>query len=245
MSEIITCECGAKVRLPAERSDRAFRCPKCKSVVDASESDPDDLLVLTPDLELNEGGVESPNELLKRWDPREADSSITRRPCPKCLQLLPRKATECRFCGARAVPADDDTIVLWISAEFDHVRLSLKRCLSVAACFLVGIATVAVMLVFLATTSGRIRCTDVALIMLLTVLTPACVVGAIVIWRKHIWPVYGALVLAYVLTALLLMVQPIGALSIGGSVLFYCHRALWLADRLRAQGEPRFDQPAD
>lgn len=31
MTDIITCDCGAKVRLPAERSNRAFRCPKCKS----------------------------------------------------------------------------------------------------------------------------------------------------------------------------------------------------------------------
>ena len=31
MSDIIACECGAKVRLPVERGSRAFRCPKCKS----------------------------------------------------------------------------------------------------------------------------------------------------------------------------------------------------------------------
>ena len=30
MSTIITCECGAAVRLPEERTGRQFRCPKCK-----------------------------------------------------------------------------------------------------------------------------------------------------------------------------------------------------------------------
>lgn len=30
-SNVITCECGAKVRLPSDKCDRAFRCPKCKS----------------------------------------------------------------------------------------------------------------------------------------------------------------------------------------------------------------------
>ena len=28
---VITCDCGAKVRLPAEAASRAFRCPQCKS----------------------------------------------------------------------------------------------------------------------------------------------------------------------------------------------------------------------
>lgn len=31
MSEITTCECGARVRLPAEAANRSFRCPVCKS----------------------------------------------------------------------------------------------------------------------------------------------------------------------------------------------------------------------
>ncbi|MGO8749845.1 MAG: RING finger protein [Thermoguttaceae bacterium] len=31
MSQVITCQCGAKVRLPEETANRAFRCPKCKN----------------------------------------------------------------------------------------------------------------------------------------------------------------------------------------------------------------------
>ena len=31
MSEIITCPCGAKVRLPEQTANRAFRCPQCKN----------------------------------------------------------------------------------------------------------------------------------------------------------------------------------------------------------------------
>jgi len=31
MSEIVTCECAARVRLPAETGDRQFRCPVCKA----------------------------------------------------------------------------------------------------------------------------------------------------------------------------------------------------------------------
>jgi hypothetical protein len=33
MSAITTCECGAKVRLPADASNRAFRCPVCKVAI--------------------------------------------------------------------------------------------------------------------------------------------------------------------------------------------------------------------
>ena len=31
MSEVITCPCGAKVRLPEQTANRAFRCPQCKN----------------------------------------------------------------------------------------------------------------------------------------------------------------------------------------------------------------------
>jgi hypothetical protein len=31
MSEVITCSCGAKVRLPEQTANRAFRCPQCKN----------------------------------------------------------------------------------------------------------------------------------------------------------------------------------------------------------------------
>lgn len=33
MAEIITCECGAKVRLPEETLNRSFRCPACKTAL--------------------------------------------------------------------------------------------------------------------------------------------------------------------------------------------------------------------
>ena len=31
MSELITCPCGAKIRLPEQTANRAFRCPQCKN----------------------------------------------------------------------------------------------------------------------------------------------------------------------------------------------------------------------
>jgi len=31
MPALVSCTCGAKIRLPEERSDRAFRCPRCKA----------------------------------------------------------------------------------------------------------------------------------------------------------------------------------------------------------------------
>src|SRR5215204_5898356 len=40
---IITCECGAKVRLPAEATNRSFRCPQCKTTLALTA----DSLVLT------------------------------------------------------------------------------------------------------------------------------------------------------------------------------------------------------
>ena len=30
-SNLITCDCGAKVRLPSDRDNRSFRCPQCKT----------------------------------------------------------------------------------------------------------------------------------------------------------------------------------------------------------------------
>ncbi len=36
MSPIVTCQCGAKVRLPADAASRAFRCPKCKAPLSAA-----------------------------------------------------------------------------------------------------------------------------------------------------------------------------------------------------------------
>ncbi len=30
-SNIITCDCGAKIRLPSDHTNRSFRCPKCKT----------------------------------------------------------------------------------------------------------------------------------------------------------------------------------------------------------------------
>jgi len=31
MPTLVSCACGAKIKLPEERSDRAFRCPRCKA----------------------------------------------------------------------------------------------------------------------------------------------------------------------------------------------------------------------
>lgn len=36
MSEIITCDCGAKVRLPRDKTSRSFRCPACKLAIPLS-----------------------------------------------------------------------------------------------------------------------------------------------------------------------------------------------------------------
>ena len=89
-SSIISCECGAKVRLPSEATGKALRCPKCKaSLVVTADSV---VLRATP---LSAGGeVVCP---ICQSAIQEAESCIT---CPGCHQTHHQECwTEIGGCG--------------------------------------------------------------------------------------------------------------------------------------------------
>src|SRR5687768_5426774 len=87
---VITCDCGAKVRVPAESSGKAFRCPKCKaSLVMAADS------VVVRATQLSAGGeVVCP---ICQSAIQATESCVT---CPGCHQVHHQECwTEIGGCG--------------------------------------------------------------------------------------------------------------------------------------------------
>jgi predicted RNA-binding Zn-ribbon protein involved in translation (DUF1610 family) len=90
-SSIVTCDCGAKVRLPANPKNRAFRCPRCKTGIALTV----DSLVLksTP---LVAGGLDVICPICQT-DIDTAESVVT---CPGCGQVHHRDCwSEIGGCG--------------------------------------------------------------------------------------------------------------------------------------------------
>jgi hypothetical protein len=91
MSTIATCGCGAKVRLPAETQNRAFRCPVCKAgialtidarVLSSSQARPGDAQATCP---LCQSAIQSDEFVVT---------------CPKCEQIHHRECwSEVGGCG--------------------------------------------------------------------------------------------------------------------------------------------------
>jgi len=82
MSEIVTCECGARVRLPEQSQSRIFRCPKCKAGIPLTV---DATVLAASFLAPGEQGATCPT-----CQSRVAagDSVVT---CPSCGQLHHRE----------------------------------------------------------------------------------------------------------------------------------------------------------
>ena len=40
MATLVSCTCGARIKLPEDRSNRAFRCPRCKAELVAAGDGP-------------------------------------------------------------------------------------------------------------------------------------------------------------------------------------------------------------
>jgi len=104
MSEIITCECGAKVRLPAERSDRAFRCPKCKSGIALTV---DARVLSTTEIPVGRDGGMCP------ICQTQIDASEPCVDCPECQQVHHRECWSeiggCGTYGCREAPSVEKT----------------------------------------------------------------------------------------------------------------------------------------
>lgn len=99
--DVITCDCGAKVRLPEARSSRSFRCPKCKTAL-ALTTDAT-VLSLTPVLPGQQ--VVCP---ICQTDISSNEPSVT---CPGCDQVHHRECWSeiggCGTYGCREAPPLD------------------------------------------------------------------------------------------------------------------------------------------
>ena len=101
MSEIITCECGAKIRLPSERRSGAFRCPKCRTGI-----------ALTIDARVLSVSTLAPGEgtlcPICQTDIEPGEECIH---CPACEQIHHRECWSeiggCGTYGCREAPSGD------------------------------------------------------------------------------------------------------------------------------------------
>lgn len=90
-SSIVTCDCGAKVRLPANPQNRAFRCPRCKTGIALTV---DSLVLKSTPLVAGGQDVICP---ICQTDIDTAESVVT---CPGCGQVHHRDCwSEIGGCG--------------------------------------------------------------------------------------------------------------------------------------------------
>lgn len=100
MSSIVTCECGAKVRLPSELRGKEVRCPKCKGALAANS----DLAVRSVKIDAPAGSV-CP---ICQTSISQGDACVC---CPGCQQIHHQECwTEIGGCGTygcKSAPAVD------------------------------------------------------------------------------------------------------------------------------------------
>lgn len=91
MSSIVTCECGASIRLPENRENRQFRCPKCKTGIALALGD---LVLHSQKLQRGDEGYVC-QICHTQIGPEEGFVS-----CPKCEQVAHRECwSEIGGCG--------------------------------------------------------------------------------------------------------------------------------------------------
>jgi len=78
MSSIVTCSCGAKVRLPAGAANRSFRCPQCKSGIALTV---DARVLVSSQLTAGQTGATCP---ICQSPIAAEEMAVT---CPKCDQI--------------------------------------------------------------------------------------------------------------------------------------------------------------
>ncbi len=114
MPRIITCQCGANVRLPEAAEDRKFRCPNCKVGIAVSV---DATVLSSSRLGPGDVGVTCP---ICQSPIAAAEFAVT---CPKCEQIHHRECwAEVGGCGtygceqapsAEKAPATDPPLSAW------------------------------------------------------------------------------------------------------------------------------------
>jgi hypothetical protein len=99
MSTIVTCQCGARLRLPEDAGDRAFRCPRCRAEVTA----PVEAKVLSS--HRAGAGAEAVCPICQ--SPIAADEPVLT--CPECEQVHHRECWAeiggCSTYGCKEAPA--------------------------------------------------------------------------------------------------------------------------------------------
>jgi hypothetical protein len=115
-STIITCNCGAKVRLPAEPTGRALRCPKCKTALAMTA---DSVVLRATPLE-GKQGIVCP---ICQSTVAEGEACVT---CPACRQMHHQECwAEIGGCGtygcahAPAIDKSEQTVQTPLSAWGD------------------------------------------------------------------------------------------------------------------------------
>jgi hypothetical protein len=103
-SQIITCACGARVRLPSQPGQQALRCPRCKAAFDHREC------------WTEVGGCSTygckqapaPEKEAPAAQPLTAwgDTKV----CPVCRETIKSIALRCRYCGTQFDTVDPLTV---------------------------------------------------------------------------------------------------------------------------------------
>ncbi|MCA9138802.1 MAG: hypothetical protein KDB00_18650 [Planctomycetales bacterium] len=101
-SSIVTCDCGANVRLPADRQNRAFRCPACKTGIALTV---DSLVLKSTPLVAGDQEVVCP---ICQTEITAAEQVVT---CPGCMQVHHSECWSeiggCGTYGCQQAPAID------------------------------------------------------------------------------------------------------------------------------------------
>lgn len=115
-SSVVTCDCGAQIRLPTNRENRAFRCPQCKAGIALTV---DSLVLKSTPLE----GVQDVVCPICQTDISSAEPVVS---CPGCQQVHHRDCwSEIGGCGtygceqAPAIDKSEDSVQAPLSAWGD------------------------------------------------------------------------------------------------------------------------------
>src|SRR5262245_47422034 len=107
MSDVLTCTCGAKVRVPpaAAPGQRLFRCPRCKADIAIGNHHPHATAPLDPSLPVGTGRAAG-NCPICQTAIESTDQYVT---CPKCDQVHHqecwREIGGCSTYGCEQAPA--------------------------------------------------------------------------------------------------------------------------------------------
>jgi LSD1 subclass zinc finger protein len=99
----VTCPtCGKLLQAPDSTAGKRVRCPSCQTIVDVPGG------LLEAEAVGPPGGFQDyspPAPVGRPHIPAEAEAGDERRPCPMCGEMIPARASKCRFCGEVFDPA--------------------------------------------------------------------------------------------------------------------------------------------